>query len=66
MTGYSYVDSVIHIYSNLVSALYSLMRRIFYIICTAPHCNITVTLLKHCVFIKGIYMESRICIQCDY
>ena len=39
--------------STLVSDLYGLMRRIAYIICVAPFCKFTVTLVKHCVITKG-------------
>ena len=39
--------------STLVSDLYVLMRRILYLICTAPHYKFTVPLVKHCVITKG-------------
>ena len=39
-------------YSNLVSDLYGLMRRILYLISVAPYCRIIVTLAKHCVIKK--------------
>ena len=39
--------------STLVSYLYGLMWRIFYLISVAPYCNITVPLVKHCVITKG-------------
>ena len=44
-------------YSTLVLDLYGLMRRILYVIYIAPHCNITMPLVKHCVIIKGPLYE---------
>ena len=57
MNGNSYVDIVIHIielkYSNLLSGLYGLIRRMLYLIFIALHYKFTVPLVKHCVITKG-------------
>ena len=50
--------------STLVSGLYGLMRHILYIICITPYCNITMSLVKHCVIKKDLYMAFHICMHC--
>ena len=50
--------------STLVSDLYGLMRRILCLISVGPYCNITVTLVKHCVITKGPLYGVSYFIQC--
>ena len=48
---------------TLVSDLYGLIRRMLYVVCVAPHCKFTVTLVNTVLSKVGPYMVFHIYMQ---
>ena len=54
------------IYSKFVKDVYGLMQRILYLIFIIPRCNVTVTLVEHCVITNVPLYVFHIFIHQDY